>query len=142
MQNQHWVRFCQTMYVHLSICLWFEQHFILMSLNLSWWSCGISPHMHGRFLTTADFLIQVFACAKPFLDKTLAILVEGLVDTLLSLFDENQDKELRLLDANGFCQLMIEVNHKTFMYTKCIKYYLNVILFVSSCQTNKQKVFF
>lgn len=52
---------------------------------------------------------QVFAGAKPLLDKTLGILVEGLIDTFLSLFHESKTKELRLLDANGFCQLMLEV---------------------------------
>lgn len=52
---------------------------------------------------------QVFAGAKPLLDKTLGILVEGLIDTFLSLFHENKSKDLRTLDANGFCQLMLEV---------------------------------
>ena len=52
----------------------------------------------------------MFAGCKPLLDKTLGILFEGLIDTLLSLFHENQKKELRALDANGFCQLMLEVN--------------------------------
>jgi len=54
-------------------------------------------------------MVQVFAGAKPLLDKTLGILVEGLIDTLLSIFDENKSTELKSLDANGFCQLMIEV---------------------------------
>lgn len=52
----------------------------------------------------------MFAGCKPLLDKTLGILVEGLIDTLLSLFHENAEKDLRALDANGFCQLMLEVN--------------------------------
>lgn len=55
------------------------------------------------------FSLQVFAGAKPLLDKTLGILVEGLIDTFLSLFDENQSNNLKSLDANGFCQLMLEV---------------------------------
>ena len=54
--------------------------------------------------------LQVFACCKPLLDKTLGILVEGLIDTLLSIFHENKMKDFRALDANGFCQLMLEVN--------------------------------
>ncbi|CAN4081166.1 unnamed protein product [Withania somnifera] len=54
---------------------------------------------------------EVFAGCKPLLDKTLGILVEGLVDTFLSLFHENQDKDLRALDANGFCQLMLELDY-------------------------------
>ncbi|RVW48976.1 Exocyst complex component SEC5B [Vitis vinifera] len=52
-----------------------------------------------------------FAGAKPLLDKTLGILVEGLIDTFLSLFHENKTKDLRSLDANGFCQLMLELEY-------------------------------
>lgn len=55
------------------------------------------------------FCVQVFSGCKPLLDKTLGVLVEGLIDTLLSIFHENESKELRSLDANGFCQLMLEV---------------------------------
>ncbi|XP_039071383.1 exocyst complex component SEC5A-like isoform X2 [Hibiscus syriacus] len=51
---------------------------------------------------------EVFAGAKPLLDKTLGILVEGLIDTLISLFHENESKDLGSLDTNGFCQLMLE----------------------------------
>ncbi|XP_019053775.1 PREDICTED: exocyst complex component SEC5B-like isoform X2 [Nelumbo nucifera] len=54
---------------------------------------------------------EVFAGAKPLLDKTLGILIEGLVDTFLNLFHENDTKDLKLLDANGFCQLMLEPMH-------------------------------
>ncbi|THG21251.1 hypothetical protein TEA_026902 [Camellia sinensis var. sinensis] len=54
---------------------------------------------------------EVFAGCKPLLDKTLGILVEGLIDTFLSLFHENKDKDLRSLDANGFCQLMLELEY-------------------------------
>lgn len=54
-------------------------------------------------------MVQVFAGAKPLLDKTLGVLVEGLIDTLLSIFHENESTELKSLDANGFCQLMLEV---------------------------------
>ncbi|XP_021903617.1 exocyst complex component SEC5A-like isoform X2 [Carica papaya] len=54
---------------------------------------------------------EVFAGAKPLLDKTLGILVEGLVDTFLSLFHENKEKDLRSLDQNGFCQLMLELEY-------------------------------
>lgn len=63
----------------------------------------------SNFLTL-DFLLQVFAGCKPLLDKTLGILVEGLMDTFLSLFHENQDKDFTVLDVNGFCQLMLEVS--------------------------------
>ncbi|XP_052200821.1 exocyst complex component SEC5A-like isoform X2 [Diospyros lotus] len=54
---------------------------------------------------------EVFAGCKPLLDKILGILVEGLIDTLLSLFHENKTKDLRSLDANGFCQLMLELEY-------------------------------
>lgn len=40
----------------------------------------------------------------------MKILVEGLVDIFLSVFHENKTKDIRLLDANGFCQLMLEVS--------------------------------
>ncbi|TYI92670.1 hypothetical protein E1A91_D02G086100v1 [Gossypium mustelinum] len=54
---------------------------------------------------------EVFAGAKPLLDKTLGILVEGLIDILISLFHENESKDLSSLDANGFCQLMLELEY-------------------------------
>ncbi|KAF6163401.1 hypothetical protein GIB67_029250 [Kingdonia uniflora] len=54
---------------------------------------------------------EVFSGAKPLLDKTLGTLVEGLIDTFLSLFYENKSKDLKLLDANGFCQLMLELEY-------------------------------
>ncbi|KAJ4950271.1 hypothetical protein NE237_027103 [Protea cynaroides] len=54
---------------------------------------------------------EVFAGAKPLLDKILGILVEGLIDTFLSLFHENKAKDLKSLDANGFCQLMLELEY-------------------------------
>ncbi|KAK2979573.1 hypothetical protein RJ640_020065 [Escallonia rubra] len=56
-------------------------------------------------------IAKVFAGCKPLLDKTLGILVEGLIDTFLSLFHENKAKDLRSLDANGFCQLMLELEY-------------------------------
>jgi exocyst complex component 2 len=51
----------------------------------------------------------VYSGARPLLEKTMKILVEGLIDIFLSLFYENKANELRMLDANGFCQLMLEV---------------------------------
>ncbi|GMJ02229.1 exocyst complex component sec5 [Hibiscus trionum] len=54
---------------------------------------------------------EVFAGAKPLLDKTLGILVEGLIDTLISLFHENESSDLSSLDTNGFCQLMLELEY-------------------------------
>ncbi|KAL5714951.1 Exocyst complex component S5A [Ranunculus cassubicifolius] len=54
---------------------------------------------------------EVFSGAKPLLDKTLGILVEGLIDTFLGLFHENESKNLKSLDPNGFCQLMLELEY-------------------------------
>nr|XP_043637474.1 exocyst complex component SEC5A-like [Erigeron canadensis] len=54
---------------------------------------------------------EVFAGCEPLLDKTLGILVEGLIDTLLSLFHEQKEANLKLLDANGYCQLMLEIEY-------------------------------
>ncbi|KAL9679768.1 hypothetical protein QQ045_017635 [Rhodiola kirilowii] len=54
---------------------------------------------------------EVFAGAKPLLDKTLGVLVEALIDTFLSIFSEQENKDLRSLDANGFCQLMLELEY-------------------------------
>ncbi|KAI6689530.1 hypothetical protein NL676_026358 [Syzygium grande] len=58
---------------------------------------------------------EVYAGAKPLLEKILGVLVEGLVDTFLSLFNENKGKELRSLDTNGFCQLMLELEYFEFV---------------------------
>ncbi|XP_076944306.1 exocyst complex component SEC5A-like isoform X1 [Bidens hawaiensis] len=54
---------------------------------------------------------EVFAGCEPLLDKTLGVLVEGLIDTLLSLFHEHKDTNLKSLDANGYCQLMLELEY-------------------------------
>ena len=51
----------------------------------------------------------MYSGARPLLEKTMKILVEGLIDIFLSLFYENKANELRMLDANGFCQIMLEV---------------------------------
>lgn len=64
---------------------------------------------------------QVYSGARPLLEKTMKILVEGLVDIFLSLFYENKAKDLKMLDANGFCQLMLEVSYVvTFVYRRII----------------------
>ncbi|KAM0064308.1 putative cullin repeat-like-containing domain superfamily, exocyst complex component EXOC2/Sec5 [Helianthus debilis subsp. tardiflorus] len=54
---------------------------------------------------------EVSGGCKPLLDKILGTLVEGLMDTLLSLFHEHRDTDIRMLDANGFCQLMLELEY-------------------------------
>lgn len=87
----------------------------LLDAGVQW---GAAPSVKGVRDAAVELLhtlvavhAEVFAGAKPLLDKTLGILVEGLIDTLLSIFDENKDTELRSLDANGFCQLMLELEY-------------------------------
>lgn len=87
----------------------------LLDAGVQW---GAAPSVKGVRDAAVELLhtlvavhAEVFAGAKPLLDKTLGILVEGLIDTLLSIFDENKDQELKSLDANGFCQLMLELEY-------------------------------
>lgn len=66
--------------------------------------------LHTFFFDGILYLwFQVYSGARPLLEKAMTILVEGLIDIFLSIFHENKTKELRMLDANGFCQLMLEV---------------------------------
>ncbi|OMO55257.1 hypothetical protein CCACVL1_27330 [Corchorus capsularis] len=87
----------------------------LLDSGIQW---GSAPAVKGVRDAAVELLhtlvavhAEVFAGAKPLLDKTLGILVEGLIDTFISLFDENNSKDLSSLDANGFCQLMLELEY-------------------------------
>ncbi|KAL3513878.1 hypothetical protein ACH5RR_026595 [Cinchona calisaya] len=87
----------------------------LLEAGIQW---GGAPTVKGVRDVTVELLhtlvavhAEVFAGCKPLLDKTLGILVEGLIDTFLSIFHENKTKDLRALDANGFCQLMLELEY-------------------------------
>ncbi|CAN0909983.1 Exocyst complex component SEC5A [Linum grandiflorum] len=87
----------------------------LLNSGIQW---GAAPPVKGVRDAAVELLhtlvsvhAEVFAGAKPLLDKTLGILVEGLIDTFLSLFHENEEGDFRSLDANGFCQLMIELEY-------------------------------
>ncbi|KAF2291209.1 hypothetical protein GH714_020663 [Hevea brasiliensis] len=87
----------------------------LLNSGVRW---GSAPEVKGLRNAAVELLhslvavhSEVFTGAKPLLDKTLGILVEGLIDTFLSLFHENKSKDLRSLDANGFCQLMLELEY-------------------------------
>lgn len=87
----------------------------LLDAGVQW---GSAPAVKGVRDAAVELLhtlvavhAEVFAGAKPLLDKTLGILVEGLIDTFLNLFYENSTKDLRSLDANGFCQLMLELEY-------------------------------
>ncbi|KAJ6930922.1 hypothetical protein NC652_014440 [Populus alba x Populus x berolinensis] len=87
----------------------------LLNSGVQWGAAPIVKGVRDAALELLHTLVavhsEVFACAKPLLDKTLGILVEGLIDTFLSLYDENKSKDLRSLDANGFCQLMFELEY-------------------------------
>eukprot|EP00257_Ricinus_communis_P023009 XP_015582884.1 exocyst complex component SEC5A [Ricinus communis] len=87
----------------------------LLNSGVQW---GATPAVKGVRDAAVELLhtlvavhSEVFAGAKPLLDKTLGILVEGLIDTFLSLLYENKSKDLRSLDSNGFCQLMLELEY-------------------------------
>ncbi|XWS21776.1 hypothetical protein CRYUN_Cryun30bG0083800 [Craigia yunnanensis] len=86
----------------------------LLDSGVQW---GSAPALKGVRDAAVELLhtlvavhAEVFSGDKPLLDKTLGILVEGLIDTFISLFHEN-DKDLSSLDANGFCQLMLELEY-------------------------------
>ncbi|KAL6652880.1 hypothetical protein ACP70R_011805 [Stipagrostis hirtigluma subsp. patula] len=79
---------------------------------------GAAPAVKGIRDATLDLLhilvavhAEVYSGARPLLEKTMKILVEGLVDIFLSVFHENKTKDIRSLDANGFCQLMLEFEY-------------------------------
>ncbi|KAJ8771750.1 hypothetical protein K2173_026927 [Erythroxylum novogranatense] len=87
----------------------------LLNAGVQW---GEAPAVKGMRDVAVELLhtlvavhSEVFTGAKPLLDKTLGILIEGLVDTFLSLLHENKSKDLQSLDANGFCQLMLELEY-------------------------------
>lgn len=87
----------------------------LLDSGIHW---GAAPVVKGIRDATLDLLhilvavhAEVYSGARPLLEKTMKILVEGLVDIFLSLFYENKAKDLRMLDANGFCQLMLELEY-------------------------------
>ncbi|XP_019152680.1 PREDICTED: exocyst complex component SEC5A-like isoform X2 [Ipomoea nil] len=84
----------------------------LLDAGIQW---GAAPAVKGVRDAAVELLhtlvavhAEVFAGCKPLLDKTLGILVEGLIDTFISLFRENQTIAL---DANGFCQIMLELEY-------------------------------
>ncbi|KAG8389810.1 hypothetical protein BUALT_Bualt01G0017200 [Buddleja alternifolia] len=87
----------------------------LLDAGVQW---GAAPAVKGVRDVAVELLhtlvavhAEVFAGCKPLLDKTLGIVVEGLIDILLGLFNENKIKDLRALDANGFSQLMLELEY-------------------------------
>ena len=57
-----------------------------------------------------EFYGQVYAGAKPFVEKVINHLAEGLLEALLNVFTENKTKVLKSLDVQGYRQLMLEVH--------------------------------
>ncbi|KAK3144791.1 hypothetical protein QOZ80_4AG0317910 [Eleusine coracana subsp. coracana] len=94
----------------------------LLDASIHW---GAAPAVKGIRDATLDLLhilvavhAEVYAGARPLLEKAMKILVEALVDIFLSVFHENKTKDIRLLDANGFCQLMLEFEYfETVLHT-------------------------
>ncbi|CAD5317408.1 unnamed protein product [Arabidopsis thaliana] len=87
----------------------------LLDSGIQW---GSAPQVKGIRDAAVELLhtlvavhAEVFAGAKPLLDKILGVLIEGLIDTFLSLVEENRSSDLRSIDANGFCQLMFELEY-------------------------------
>ncbi|ESQ34678.1 hypothetical protein EUTSA_v10006745mg [Eutrema salsugineum] len=87
----------------------------LLDSGVQW---GAAPPVKGIRDAAVELLhtlvavhAEVFAGAKPLLEKILGTLVEGLIDTFLSLLEENRSDDLASIDANGFCQLMLELEY-------------------------------
>ncbi|XP_047980849.1 exocyst complex component SEC5B-like isoform X2 [Salvia hispanica] len=87
----------------------------LLDAGVQW---GAAPAVKGVRDAAVDLLhtlvavhAEVFAGCNPLLDKVLGILVEGLIDILLGLFNENKTRDLRALDPSGFSQLMLELEY-------------------------------
>lgn len=53
--------------------------------------------------------MQVFAGAKPYLEKAINSLVEALMDSLVAIFNDNKNSAFHRFDINGYVQLMLEV---------------------------------
>ncbi|KAL1193036.1 Exocyst complex component SEC5B [Cardamine amara subsp. amara] len=87
----------------------------LLDSGIQW---GAAPPVKGIRDAAVELLhtlvavhAEVFAGAKPLLEKILGTLVEGLIDTFLSLLEENRSDDLSSIDGNGFCQLMLELEY-------------------------------
>lgn len=87
----------------------------LLDAGVQW---GSAPAVKGVRDSSVELLhslvavhAEVFGGCTPQLDKILGILVEGLIDTFLGLFHEYETKNLKALDTNGFCQLMLELEY-------------------------------
>lgn len=66
------------------------------------------------------FYGQVYAGAKPFVEKVINHLAEGLIEALLNVFTENKTKVLKSLDVQGYCQLMLEVHVDFLLMSKVV----------------------
>lgn len=85
----------------------------LLEDGIQW---GAAPPVKGIRDSAVELLhpliavhAELYAGAKPYLDNAINILVEGLMDALLNVFDQNKLKALRVLDLNGFGQISLEL---------------------------------
>ncbi|XP_040379241.1 exocyst complex component SEC5A-like [Oryza brachyantha] len=87
----------------------------LLDSGIHWGAAPVVKGIRDAALDLLHILVavhaEVYSGARPLLEKAMKILVEGLIDIFLSIFHENKIKGLRLLDANGFCQLMLELEY-------------------------------
>ncbi|XP_020579971.1 exocyst complex component SEC5A-like isoform X2 [Phalaenopsis equestris] len=91
----------------------------LLDSGIQWGSAPLVKGIRDATIELIHSLVavhaEVFSSARPLLEKTMGILVEGLIDTFLSLSHENKTtqkaKYLKSLDVNGFCQLMLELEY-------------------------------
>jgi exocyst complex component 2 len=63
--------------------------------------------MHPLVTTHAE----VFAGAKPFLEKAINSLVVALMDSLVAVFNDNRNTAFHRFDINGYVQLMLELEY-------------------------------
>uniref|UniRef100_A0A804MG98 Exocyst complex component SEC5 n=1 Tax=Zea mays TaxID=4577 RepID=A0A804MG98_MAIZE len=94
----------------------------LLDPGIYWGAAPMVKSIRDATLDLLHILVavhaEIYSGARPLLEKTMKILVEGLVDIFLSVFHENKTKGIRLLDANGFCQLMLELEYfETVLHT-------------------------
>ncbi|CAK9237296.1 unnamed protein product [Sphagnum troendelagicum] len=79
---------------------------------------GASPPVKGIRDAVVELLhpvvavhAEVYAGANPFVEKVINHLAAGLMDALLNVFTEAKGKVLKVLDVQGYCQLMLEVEY-------------------------------
>jgi len=71
--------------------------------------CALIPTFRIAHPSSWKLVGQVYAGANPFVEKVINHLAAGLMDALLNVFTEAKGKVLKVLDVQGYCQLMLEV---------------------------------